>query len=377
MKVSHRLVILWAILGLILWAVGDRVLRIHWSHEAESRLASCCEAVRFTMESRNWASPPESDQHWNLMERQLGIDVVPRDAPSTPKASEILWMGNPARATKVISARLGDSDQESTFRVTLQPEPSPVRQMWLVSNATLWILGCVVIVFVVGTSKKQAKIQQLVLRPWVRAVQLSEGKEFELPPIEQQDSDFVDSLTFVAEQVNMNLRELRSENERSQLVLGNLQEGVLAVDDRLQVLLANRALRQIFDVEDHAYLYRPLLEVIRFLPLTQIVRGVIGSEASREETAELATKSRSLRLLARPLRLDNGRTGALVAVRDETLLKKIESVRRDFVANASHELKTPLAAIRAYAETLQLGALDDREAAERFVGDIVASSRSY
>jgi two-component system phosphate regulon sensor histidine kinase PhoR len=63
-----------------------------------------------------------------------------------------------------------------------------------------------------------------------------------------------------------------------------------------------------------------------------------------------------------------------MTVRDETLLKRIESVRRDFVTNASHELKTPLAAIRAYAETLQMGAIDDAEATQNFLSGILSQA---
>jgi two-component system phosphate regulon sensor histidine kinase PhoR len=77
-----------------------------------------------------------------------------------------------------------------------------------------------------------------------------------------------------------------------------------------------------------------------------------------------------LRLRASPLTAAGAAPGVLILISDETRLRRLEAMRRDFTANVSHELKTPLAAIRAYAETLLMGALEDPDANRRFVQNI-------
>ncbi len=87
-----------------------------------------------------------------------------------------------------------------------------------------------------------------------------------------------------------------------------------------------------------------------------------------EETLELGTiQKKILRLRATRLFGQYGNHGALITIIDETRLQRLENMRREFTANVSHELKTPLAAIKAYAETLLLGALEDEEHSRKFV----------
>ncbi len=182
------------------------------------------------------------------------------------------------------------------------------------------------------------------------------------------------------------LGELRGENEWSELVLGNLQEGVLAIDDGSHVLLANHALHRLLGLADEPYLGRPLREFVPIPMVLKVAARVLRDNTPCESLIELTAPARSLQILGRPLPLNalsikvqpveatptgQQRFGALLTVRDETMLRRVEAFRRDFVANASHELKTPLSAIRAYAETLQLGALDDRALSEQFVANII------
>jgi two-component system, OmpR family, phosphate regulon sensor histidine kinase PhoR len=99
-------------------------------------------------------------------------------------------------------------------------------------------------------------------------------------------------------------------------------------------------------------------------------RGVI-----LEETLELGTiQKKILRLRATRLFGQYGNHGALITIIDETRLQRLENMRREFTANVSHELKTPLAAIKAYAETLLLGALEDEEHSRKFVERISEQS---
>jgi two-component system phosphate regulon sensor histidine kinase PhoR len=116
-----------------------------------------------------------------------------------------------------------------------------------------------------------------------------------------------------------------------------------------------------------------LIEVIRQPTVVNLIQQVSSEPQIQEAELELPLSKVTLRLRAHPLleteKSTNAATssGVLLTVTDETRLKQLENARRDFTANVSHELKTPLSAIKAYAETLLMGALEDEEASHRFV----------
>jgi two-component system phosphate regulon sensor histidine kinase PhoR len=144
--------------------------------------------------------------------------------------------------------------------------------------------------------------------------------------------------------------------EMQELILSSMRDGVLLLDAEGATVYANAALaRHLGTTPDEAGALFPLA-----------LREAVASASAGDATnvlVELGTPRRWLRGQAVPA----GEDGAvLLAVRDVTETRRLDAMRRDFVANASHELKTPVASIRAAAETLRDGALDDREASRRF-----------
>jgi signal transduction histidine kinase len=147
------------------------------------------------------------------------------------------------------------------------------------------------------------------------------------------------------------VREVRS------LVLDSMDEGVLLLDPEGRRVFENAALaRHLGAVPADAEHLLPL-------DLRDAVRRASADGELVEVEAETGAPSRWLRAAARPV---GGDGTVLLVVRDVTEARRIDAIRRDFVANASHELKTPVASIRAAAETLHDGAIDDPEAAGRF-----------
>lgn len=243
--------------------------------------------------------------------------------------------------------------------------------LWLAT----FLLGSCVVAYTVHILRQHTKLKRESLKAWADATrQITHCEVAQLPANISADEDLSVQLSIIRESVNGWLSELQSNVQRNELVLGNMQEGVLAIDDKSRVLLANAALIQLLGISAADYLYRSLVEVIRTPRVVAIIERVLASSLPQEESFEHGSQPLSLRVLVRPVQLGNNRVGALMTVRDETLLKRIESVRRDFVTNASHELKTPLAAIRAYAETLQMGAIDDPEATQTFLGGILSQA---
>jgi two-component system phosphate regulon sensor histidine kinase PhoR len=156
----------------------------------------------------------------------------------------------------------------------------------------------------------------------------------------------------VAAQLRSRMREVVRDEAQLGAVLEAMVEGVLVVDARGVILLANSRLRELFDIQGEIT-GRPLLEGVRNADLD----AILAESAATDETVARSIalpgpNHRTLQVLAARFPSEGERTGTVTVLHDTTELMRLEEVRRDFVANASHELRTPLAAIRGFAETL-------------------------
>jgi two-component system phosphate regulon sensor histidine kinase PhoR len=164
------------------------------------------------------------------------------------------------------------------------------------------------------------------------------------------------------------LGELRAERDLQGRILEAMQEGVAVVDRDGRIVLVNPALRSMLLLGADA-VGKLLIETLRHAQIEELLAAAHDDGDNRPLEIELpGLKPR--RILAHASPLSGGDEGLLVVFVDVTELRRLESLRRDFVANASHELRTPIAAVRSATETLHGGALDEPDAAIRFV-DII------
>ena len=183
-----------------------------------------------------------------------------------------------------------------------------------------------------------------------------------------------ESLNAMAEALEQNTASLHDEKAKMETALLGMTDGVLLLNPDGRVVLANASMRIFFDIQGEVK-GRPFREVIR----NRVLSGIINDAHSKQSpvTGDLEVlfpRARSLAAAALPI-IQNSMgedvfLGTVVTLHDLTRLNALERTRRDFVANVSHELKTPIAAIRGFAETLMDGALDEPETAERFLGII-------
>lgn len=146
---------------------------------------------------------------------------------------------------------------------------------------------------------------------------------------------------------------IRHEEFSLSTVLSSMEEGVLVVDARLIVRLANTAFVEGFSLP-RTPLEHSVIEVLGEAGVHRLLTAALESGESREEQLELlpGKRMRVVNVRAVPMRDIRGRPGALAVFRDVTRLHELEMVRREFVANVSHELRTPLAIFQGYVETL-------------------------
>lgn len=163
------------------------------------------------------------------------------------------------------------------------------------------------------------------------------------------------------------------ERDHLQEILASMSEGVLVVDRDGRAQMINPAFYRLFDLIGD-FTGRPALEIIRHPGFARLIEDTLRQGLAQSVQIVLPSPERRTLLLASAV-LSGGERGAVVAARDTTELTRVADMRRDFVANVSHELKTPLAAIRGYAETLRDGALDEPPTAKRFTERILSQCR--
>jgi two-component system phosphate regulon sensor histidine kinase PhoR len=166
------------------------------------------------------------------------------------------------------------------------------------------------------------------------------------------------------------LEEQRTRVEQSharlETVLGAMLEGVMAVDAKEGILFANHAALSFLDLNPAMMVGRPIWEVVRQAELVELVRRALAGEQPPRMEIEVARTQVTVAATASPLP-GQPVPGAVLVLHDVTELRRLERLRREFVQNVSHELKTPLSSIAAYADTLLEGALDDPQCRRQFV----------
>ena len=183
-----------------------------------------------------------------------------------------------------------------------------------------------------------------------------------------------ESLDEMGHQLGSWLRGMQAESDKVRGILGAMIEGVVVISATGDVILMNRRAEEIFALHPGTdYCGRPLIEICRDPELQELLRETTatGAQVSVREITLAGETRRSLAVSVAPL---SERIGFVLVFHDITEIKRLETMRRDFVANVSHELRTPLTAIRGYAETLLSGALDDPVRARSFLGVIDRNS---
>jgi two-component system, OmpR family, phosphate regulon sensor histidine kinase PhoR len=244
------------------------------------------------------------------------------------------------------------------------------RSLWLASSVILLLaFGAALLISRAFTDRVER------LREFSRRV--AEGDFHPLPADRSGDAleALAVSLNQTAAQLDRTIRTLTDERNLSSAILGSMVEGVAVVNASERVLFANQGFAEILDLDMPPKPGSALVEIVRQTELLEAVRKVLAGEPRLE--TEIITGTLRQRFFAATVAAVRAAetSGAVIVLHDITDLRKLERVRRDFVANVSHEFKTPLTAIQGFAETLLAGAVDDPENRGRFLGIILEHSR--
>lgn len=178
------------------------------------------------------------------------------------------------------------------------------------------------------------------------------------------------SINEMTASLKTHITEITTGKQRLEAVLNHMASGVMVIDYLGIIRIINPQVQQFFDIKVENTIGKPYHTVIRNFNLVEQIDGLLKREEKKPTVFEITTlypNRITLKAYAAPI-INGGRLEQIVIVfHDITALKRVEKIKTDFVANASHELRTPVASIKGFAETLLDGALEDEEVARRFV----------
>jgi two-component system phosphate regulon sensor histidine kinase PhoR len=182
----------------------------------------------------------------------------------------------------------------------------------------------------------------------------------------------VESMNQMAAQLDQRIEDITRNRNEIEAILSSMVEGVLAVDKEERVIILNEAAGGMLGVDPSEVTGRVVQEGVRNPAIQRLVMNTLSSSKPVEADVTLQIEGeRNLQVHGTHLRDEEGETmGAVIVLNDITRLKRLENVRKEFVANVSHEIRTPITTIKGFVETLLDGGVTDHADADRFLGVI-------
>ena len=256
----------------------------------------------------------------------------------------------------------------------------PLQQFrWIESHIWKIVLAALCIGLLLSVVLSWAT-ERLVSRPIERMTEVARRQaagDLEVTasaPAHAELASLAAALNEMAGQSKARISRIREENAQLEAVLSGMAEGVMVTSADGRILMVNPAFKRMMEVDAWCLNKRPI-EVVRNHDLQSAVDAAIDSAPSLNEDTvfdlTLEWSQRIFQVHLTPIRIGKELHGVVAVFHDMTELRRLEQVRKDFVANVSHELRTPLTSIKGYVETLLDGAMDDTTALRRFVNSIL------
>lgn len=248
------------------------------------------------------------------------------------------------------------------------------RQLGRVYTRIIWSLLVVVAITAAISLVVSRKLSRPIEQMTATAKRFAAGElDLRLPVPDSRDlGDLAEALNEMAKQLSNRINAITRQRNESEAILASMVEGVLAVDITGHVVRANKAATSLLKIDPADIQGRNIEEVVRDPELLDFIKQTLDGREPAERGVFLQVNGgKYFQLHGARLPVGQGGSGAVIVLNDMTRLRRLEEVRRDFVANVSHELKTPVTSIKGFIETLLEGAIDEPSRAKRFL-EIIA-----
>jgi two-component system phosphate regulon sensor histidine kinase PhoR len=237
--------------------------------------------------------------------------------------------------------------------------------------ASLSSLFIAIIIGIFQTRRINKSVGQIV--SFTREVKTGNFRKRLLLEEEGELGNLAVNISDMARELNARLQQSEDEKRKMEAILRNMSDGLILTDIKGNIILSNDAVKNIFGITS-ALEGKTIMETLRKTELMELILKVVDGRIPLSQELDLSYPGEvCLFTTAAPFYSYSSReemTGVIILFHDITRLRKLEEVRKDFVANVSHEIKTPITAIKGFAETLLEGALYDTENARKFLETI-------
>ncbi|MEJ2054072.1 MAG: ATP-binding protein [Calditrichaceae bacterium] len=193
--------------------------------------------------------------------------------------------------------------------------------------------------------------------------------DFRLKPAKSKFMDvMIDNMNEMISQLDDKIKTIDHKSSEQQAVLQSMAEGVIAIDKNKHIITINNAAHKLLGLDTDEVQGKKIKEIVKYKELRRIITHAIKTNELIEDEIIIPPDDRYVQLHGTVLKNEVDETiGALIVLNDVTRLRRLEVVRRDFVANVSHEIRTPLTSIKGFIETLLDGASEEPETSKRFL----------
>ena len=310
----------------------------------------------------------ESDENRMLMDNHLRRPEV-QEALGTGQGSSMRYSATLGYGMMyaAVPIQAAETPVLGVMRVALplneiEANVGRLRRDILLAGLAIALAATLIAVFIAGRTTKP--LRQLTAVSGRMAVGDLDARL--LPSSHDEVGQLARAFNHMADRIREQVMSLAEERGRLAAVLDHMADGVLITDGSGQVRLINAAAACLLDTSEEQALGRSFVQVAPHHPLIELWKSCREQIEEQVGMVEVSRHGLFLQAIVTPFE-EAGAEGYLVILQDLTRIRRLETVRRDFISNISHELRTPLAGLKALVDTLRGGAIKDRPAAKRFL----------
>jgi two-component system phosphate regulon sensor histidine kinase PhoR len=232
--------------------------------------------------------------------------------------------------------------------------------------AAVGIALCLLLMFI-QSSKTINPLMQVSEE--IRKLSLGNASRIRSRSSRDEIETIISTVNSLIDRIDTQVASLQEERSKTNAILENMKDGVILADEKGKVTLINLAAAELFNVEIDSSIGKSLVEVVRDFHIMEVWKSTLQEKRHHIDLIQIGTHNENVQITAAPFQA-NKPGEVLFLFHDLTLIRKLQTIRQDFVSNVSHELRTPLTSLKVLTETLANGGLQDVKTSEHFLNQM-------